>query len=606
MGIISRRLLMYQEFFSLKHLPFSISPDPDFLFLSDRHKEALAHLKYGLQSNGGFVLLTGEVGTGKTTICRLLLQQLPEGLDVAFILNPALNEIELLATICDEFNIEYPKENPSLKILFDSLTAWMSDNQHHGRGAVVIIDEAQHLSFAVLEQLRLLTNIESNNKKALQVILIGQTELKEKLAQRELRQLAQRITARYHLLTLTEKETQYYIQHRLNIAGASYPIFDTKVQQRIFKYSHGVPRIINLICDRCLLCAYSENTTKVSTKILSKVMKEVDVDHRPSYEPSQLKHWSRFALLALLILFIGMQLSKISIPPFLSTLVDKTSNTFSHLVSSPTENPVITDGQSTAEKEVTTNIESFSKEANIATEKIEQAMIQAPLAVLPIPEGLVTESIPFKEINSAAEASIWFDDYPLLDLTQGEFAYALRNLYAIWGYQVDLLEVSCEQGVVASLLCFSEPSNIEKLDQLNYPAIIKLNNDDQYLYAVVYKVSDTYQLLIGDQSINVSLQWLTRYWHGGLTLLWKKPFISEQKLKLGNQGKGVLWLAQQLNLIYSLPATSKDIFDTALQEEVKQFQRDHGLVDDGIVGPRTMMLIMQQTHPEFPRLTEEK
>ena len=589
---------MYQDFFSLKHLPFSISPDPDFLFLSDRHQEALAHLKYGLQSNGGFVLLTGEVGTGKTTICRLLLQQLPAGLDVAFILNPALNEVELLATICDEFNIDYPKENISLKVLFDSLTTWMSDNQHQGRGAVVLIDEAQHLSFAVLEQLRLLTNIESNNKKALQVILIGQTELQDKLKERELRQLAQRITARYHLLTLTEKETHYYIQHRLNIAGASYPIFDAKTQQRIFKYSHGVPRIINLICDRCLLAAYSENSHKVSVKILATVIKELDVDHRLYNEPSQLKHWSRFILLVLLILFTGMQLSKVSIQPLFLSLFDNISAT---LRSSPASVQTLVPVESNLDTELSDNFEPILETESIPLEtNIETNTPEVISTTSPTVNYAPTQSVP-----DEAEAN-WFDDYPLLDLNQGEFAYALRSLYAIWGYQVDLLDISCEQGAVASLLCFSEASNIEKLDQLNYPAIIKLSNGEQDIYAVVYKASESYQLLIGEQSIDVSVEWLVRYWHGGLTLLWKTPFIPQRKIKLGDQGERVLWLSQQLNLIYSLPASNKAIFDIDLQEEVKQFQRDHGLIDDGIVGPRTMLLIMQQMHPEFPRLTEEK
>ena len=545
---------MYQEFFSLKEQPFSISPDPDFLFLSERHKEALAHLSYGLQGNGGFVLLTGEVGTGKTTVCRSLLQDMPKEVDVAFILNPALTEVELLATICDEFNIEYSQDKISLKLLFDALTSWMMNNHLQGRSAVVLIDEAQHLSFSVLEQLRLLTNIESNNKKPLQVILIGQTELQQKLKQTELRQLAQRITARYHLLALTEKETAYYIQHRLNIAGAAYPIFEPGLLRKVFKYSQGIPRLINLICDRCLLCAYSENAPKISPQMLKLAVKEIDLGGQVASGVSPLKQWWRFSFLAILILVTGWQLPKI--------------------------------------------VNYISADAQV--EKI--AAVTPPL----IPAAISKEEVQEKPLNlQLQEEGVWFDDYPQLDFSKAEFSHALTTLYAVWGYQVDVADADCQQGSVVSLLCFSENSNINKLKQLNYPAVIKLVNGDEYIYLVVYKINDNYQLLIGEQSINVSEAWLQRYWHGGLTLLWKAPFILDKALKFGQKSKQVGWLSQQLNKIYARPENNNSRFDLSLLQQVKQFQREHFLIDDGIVGARTLMVMMQQTHPEFPRLNEE-
>jgi general secretion pathway protein A len=262
---------MYQEFFSLKMKPFSISPDPSFLFLSERHKEAIAHLQHGLQGYAGFALLTGEVGTGKTTICRSLVENMSDDTDIAFILNPALNETELLATICDSFNIQYQKDN--LQSLFNELSSWMLDNHLKNRHAIVLIDEAQHLSFAALEQLRLLTNIETNDKKPLQVILIGQTELQEKLKQDEFRQLAQCITARYHLLSLSQQESNLYIQHRLNVSGSIHAIFDKSALQKIFKTCHGTPRLTNILCDRSLLAAYTQDSHIVTLKMVQQVIK---------------------------------------------------------------------------------------------------------------------------------------------------------------------------------------------------------------------------------------------------------------------------------------------------------------------------------------------
>ncbi len=261
---------MYTVFFGLKEIPFSIAPNPDYLFMSDRHREALAHLTYGLGDTGGFVLLTGEVGTGKTTISRCLMQQLPENIQTAFILNPTLSSQELLATICDELLIKYRKTGATLKTLTDKIQAKLLANHAKNINTVLIIDEAQHLQPEVLEQLRLLTNLETNTKKLLQVILIGQPELQQLLRRRDLRQLAQRITARYHLLPLNKQEVHQYIKHRLAIAECLRPIFSGSALRMIHKLSQGVPRLINLLCDRSLLTAYNINQNQVTRKIVLK------------------------------------------------------------------------------------------------------------------------------------------------------------------------------------------------------------------------------------------------------------------------------------------------------------------------------------------------
>mgnify|MGYP000123787287 CR=1 FL=1 len=257
---------MYTNYFGLTELPFSIAPNPDFLFMSDRHREALTHLTYGLGETGGFVLLTGEVGTGKTTVSRCLLEQIPENTQVAFILNPTLSSQELLATICDELKIRYRKTGATLKTLTDKIQEKLLKNHGSGINTILIIDEAQHLQPEVLEQLRLLTNLETNTKKLLQVILIGQPELQQLLQRQDLRQLAQRITARYHLMPLTKAEVAQYIKHRLDVAKCPRMLFDDKAMQHIHKLSNGIPRLINLLCDRALLKAYGTNQTLVNKK----------------------------------------------------------------------------------------------------------------------------------------------------------------------------------------------------------------------------------------------------------------------------------------------------------------------------------------------------
>ncbi|AOT06803.1 ExeA family protein [Pseudoalteromonas luteoviolacea] len=265
---------MYLRYFGLTEKPFSIAPNPEFLFLSDRHKEALAHLTYGLGDAGGFVLLTGEVGTGKTTVTRSMLAQLPESTQVAFVLNPALSEMELLASICDELDIEYDAKDATLKSLTDVIKKRLLDNHEQGGHTMLIIDEAQHLAAEVLEQLRLLTNLETDHKKLLQIVLVGQPELQQLLQRNELRQLAQRITARYHLLPLTESQVFSYIKHRLNKAGCQNHLFSNESIAYIHQVTAGIPRLINLLADRCLLGAYSAQQQEVTKHIAQQAAKE--------------------------------------------------------------------------------------------------------------------------------------------------------------------------------------------------------------------------------------------------------------------------------------------------------------------------------------------
>lgn len=264
---------MYKKFFGITSKPFSIAPDPHFLYMSEGHREALAHLRYGL-SEGGFVLLTGEIGAGKTTVCRCLLEQAPTETNIAFILNPKLSSQELLATICDELGLAPPPAS-GLKPLVDRLNSYLLSAHAQGQRTVLIIDEAQNLSYEVLEQIRLLTNLETNQQRLLQVILLGQPELQEILAQPELRQLAQRIAARHHLGPLTQAETVAYVRHRLAVAGMEPSIFAKPAIDEVFLVSCGIPRMINLICDRALLGAFSKGVRRIDRALAHEAAEQV-------------------------------------------------------------------------------------------------------------------------------------------------------------------------------------------------------------------------------------------------------------------------------------------------------------------------------------------
>ena len=297
---------MYKEYFGLKESPFSIAPDPHYLYMSDNHREALAHLLYGINSDNGFVLLTGDVGTGKTTVCRCLLEQLPENSNIAFILNPKVTVDELLATICDELGIGYPPGNISNKVFIDSINAYLINANKKGRRTVLIVEEAQNLSPDVLEQIRLLTNLETNERKLLQIIMVGQPELNELLSRPELRQLKQRITARYHLGPLTKQEMSAYVLHRLSVAGVNRKLFPSRTTNRLFQLSGGIPRMINLLCDRTLLGTYVQGKSMVDLPTLNKAAREV---FGALDDLRQTKKTFRWAIISLLLIACGTALA---------------------------------------------------------------------------------------------------------------------------------------------------------------------------------------------------------------------------------------------------------------------------------------------------------
>jgi general secretion pathway protein A len=290
---------MYLSFFSLNEKPFAITPDPRYLYLSERHAEALAHLLYGVNEAGGFIQLTGEVGTGKTTVVRTLLSRVPHHADVAVILNPRVTPVEFLLTICEELGLGIAEaDRDSVKGLVDALNRRLLATHADGRRVIVIVDEAQNLSAEVLEQVRLLTNLETPTQKLLQIILIGQPELRELLDRTELRQLAQRITGRYHLEPLSREETRGYVRHRLRVAGAAQEIFSDSALAEVHRLSSGIPRVINVTCDRALLGAYTQEMRKVTASLVRSAAGEV-------YGRRFLPSWMSWLVGALGLLGIG-------------------------------------------------------------------------------------------------------------------------------------------------------------------------------------------------------------------------------------------------------------------------------------------------------------
>ena len=521
---------MYTSFFGLNEKPFAITPDPRYLYLSERHTEALAHLAYGISEAGGFIQLTGEVGTGKTTVLRSLLQQLPPHCDVALILNPRVTPAEFLLAICDELHVQVPEGSAnSVKALVDLLTHFLLDAHGRGRRIVLMVDEAQNLDPDVLEQVRLLTNLETATQKLLQIILIGQPELREVLSRPELRQLAQRITGRYHLEALRKAETIAYIRHRGRVAGATRDLFTPGAQREIHRLSSGVPRIINVIADRALLGAYTREEPIVNGTLVRRAASEV-------YGRPVLAPWMR-------LLAIGGAVAGAAL---LAIVIWRALPAF--------------DGPGSAASTAALAETPGTKPASESAPRV-------PLgAVLAKDETATTMDAAFTSLFTLWGAE--FQPGAGLPCDQAD----AHGLSCVW-----------QRGSLAQLKLINRPAILSLVDAEGSAHQVVLSEIGQ----------EGAKLIVGGGEAKVPIGELADYWFGEFLVLWRPQTNALRPLRAGMSGDDVRWLRQGLEQLGGLPASAEplDYFDAELQHLVENFQRSRRLEVDGIAGLQTQLVL---------------
>ena len=528
---------MYSSFFGLSEKPFAITPDPRYLYLSERHAEALAHLMYGINESGGFIQLTGEVGTGKTTVVRTLLSRVPHHADVAVILNPRVTPVEFLLTICEELGLPIADEDRnSVKQMVDALNRRLLSAHAEGRRIIVIVDEAQNLSAEVLEQVRLLTNLETPSQKLLQIILIGQPELRELLDRNDLRQLAQRITGRYHLKPLSREETQGYVRHRLRVAGATGEIFTPGALREVHRLAHGIPRVINVSCDRALLGAYTQDSRKVTAALVRQAAGEV--------------YGRRFA------------------PPWLGWTVAA----------------LIAGGlAATAVGLRTWQQQNSAPRPAIAAPTPGAGLGPTPHSVpSTAPPAVVAPPVSINALLAANSAST-------------SDSAAFRRLLSLWGTAMTDDRDPCRQAQKAGLACLEQRGSWAQVRTLNRPAILTLTDALGQKYRVVLVGLDDQfaTLVLGEHNQRVPLEEVSRDWFGDFTVVWKPKTSRTRLLSLGMHGEEVRWLRRSLNALHGAAAdpARADVFDQELAIEVQNFQREHRLTIDGIAGLQTQVVL---------------
>jgi general secretion pathway protein A len=600
---------VYPKYFGLKEPSFSIAPDPHYLFLSEQHKEALAHLLYGAGESGGFVLLTGEVGTGKTTVCRAFLEQLPEGVEVALILNPAVTATELLLTICDELRIQVPAGESSVKTLVDRLNAYLLEAHSKGRRPVLIIDEAQNLRPRVLEQIRLLTNLETSKHKLLQIFLIGQPELRRMLERDALRQINQRITARFHLQPFSLAETGDYIRHRVAVAGVDRPLFTAAAIRQIYKSSGGVPRLVNILCDRALLGACVTRSSQVTPAIVKKAAREVHGESietlpRPAVRPGFAA--AAAFVLAMIAGWLGYAWVSEDAAVRLANLIPG--------------DPMMLARRS--------GIETKPVPGAAALDLPRQDPAPAPPQSLLVPIEPDSDASPPESSEEMVSGGVQPDIQPADELPQIALERfepdaaaetiarismpepdALRLLLLRWGVEVDSLPDNDPCGRVASfgLRCEPEQGKLSNVRFFDRPALLAVKGPGVGRRFLVLGSLDesfgTVDLPSGRELIPVA--GLESIWSGDYILIWQPPPSGSTLIGPGTSGESVLWLRQLLAQVPAagLPESDSSYYDTALTRAVRAFQASRGLLEDGLAGPRTLIQLHNAVDmPGIPRL----
>ncbi|WP_261903582.1 ExeA family protein [Vibrio fortis] len=549
---------MYKEYFGFVEMPFSIVPNSRYLFLSQRHQEAMQNLQAGLGDGGGFAMLTGEVGTGKTTVAKAMLASLDDQTQAGLILNPTFSNIELLEAVCDEFEIDYP-EQASLKQLSQAIHSFLLDSHEQGVQTLLVIDEAQHLAADVLEQLRLLTNLETDSRKLLKVLLVGQPELQQHLQTNQLRQLAQRITGRYHLLPLNAQEAGKYIAFRLETAGAQQMLFSNRAVKSIAQYTHGIPRLINLVCDKALQLSFHQGEKTPSQATVEQACQQImsfqaEVYQAPAKPQSAV--WPKLVQYsALSALGLGLAWGTLT---YLPQNIDKWLVT---------------------------------EQTNVALEPQVKTAIQTPV-----------------EMQAEPEAPLLPDDIAL-QLTQGTSrASAIQDLYQLWGYQSSLRDGLCLSEPQSVFVCVEGQATLRELIQLNSPVVLNLTFEEESYHAVLYGLSDkSVELLVNQSLVQIPVSVLEVLWQGDYVAIWKQPL--RETLREGDSGEAVALLDLLLSEVLGENVTGQEQFDNELKRKVEAFQVWQGMSVDGIAGKRTLarlQRIAQLDSPILMSINEER
>ena len=581
---------MYVQYFGLKHEPFSIAPDPRYLFMSERHREALAHLLYGVKGGGGgFVLLTGEIGAGKTTVCRCLLEQIPKRCNVAYIFNPKLTAMELLKTVCEEFHVPVDAHESghvfTAKDYLDPFNRFLLETHAVGLNNVLIIDEAQNLAADVLEQLRLLTNLETNERKLLQIVLIGQPELRAMLRRPELEQVAQRVIARYHLDALSEDETAQYLRHRLAVAGLTSAMpFSQRAMLTIHQAARGVPRRINLVADRALLGAYAESVPRVDKRIVDKAAAEVFGAERRAERLEALRHPNPW------VLGFGGLAAGLMLAGLTAWLWPREG------AETAAAAATLADAAAASAAQATPAASAPSVAAATPTTAASAAVVAG--------DGMA----PAAAASAGAAATEASASAPLF-LTGAEVvaraawrteAEAWRELAPLWGIALPAAAADpCALARRAQWHCFRTRSGgLPLVRQLDRPGFITLaDGSGRPAQALLLGVTPRAATLrIGRDTLDVTLISLAALWQGDFATYWRAPEGYRGVLVGGAVGPAVDALAAQLAAVRGEPApTVPVIYDNNMTERVVAFQTSQGLAADGRAGPTTFMQLARAT-----------